>query len=338
MNLVFDTNVFLQRHANLWELLEYFPTQQELPKFCVAIDEGQRLIEQEYSQYGATADEESPMRIISQRILDGLGWFVFRSPAELSQELWIRLDESECVAAVERTLWGVAESAKSGQPDSQMSCLVHPNDSNSLPISREYLKPGRLQQIQCDAVGPLTASISEILKKIRGGHEYSPSSFYELQSLLHQYCMGVRNSEERGFLEFKKPNGSCLSPLLLQNTVQAVCGMLNSRDGRVIIGVDPDTGEIAPFPPRYKDNTKPPSVDELMLDIGVEVDRICPRPGLLVEFWPIVDQSKAECVIVIQVRKGSREYIYRDAAGKLNAAKWIRRGNQTIVDPSWKPA
>lgn len=351
MILVFDTNVFLQDHEDIWPLLAYFPRPSQPPRFMVAVDDGAMHIEAEYANYAAASDPDSPIRKIAKRIMDGFALFVVRSPVAPSSELTYRLAAAKCTTAVEEALFGVAESHRnaalaSGDAEpldaakrARTECiLVCPNDPLALPISRAYLETGKIHQIECDATGPITASLNEVLKFIWAPHEHCPSSLYELRLLLGEYRCGLRTSEEREFLEFKNPNVPYLCERLLREAVAAVCGMLNSRDGRVIIGVDNETGSICPFPPRYNSPNKPISVDQLLIDVYAEIDRISPMPGCLVQAWTILDDSKENCVLVIQVQQGNREYVYRNRHGRLNATKWLRRGTATVPDRTWRRA
>jgi hypothetical protein len=334
MILVFDTNVFLQPQANLWELMEHFPTNQSPPKFLVAVDDGEGWIENEYLEQAIRAFEvdttggpEAPVRVVTERILDGTALFVVRSSAKLSDMLAVRLEENFCTKPIEPQLFGVSESIK--------GILVCPNDIPAL-IPRHYLNPGVIHHIQYGGVGPTVLSLAEVLKPIRSPHEYRPATILELQEILRSHRGGIKSGEEREYLEFKKPEGTCLSQEMLRDAVQAVCGMLNSRDGWVIIGVDDESGEIVPFLPKYKSSSKSANVDQLIRDIYCEIDRICPKPGCLVSVWPILDDEGQNCVIVINVQRGNRDYVYRDRnTGKLNSMKWIRNGPRTIPDPSW---
>lgn len=327
MMLVFDTNVFLQSDVNRWELIERFPTPSSPPEFLVAVDDG-GLIEDEYLEQAIVADPESPIRIATERILDGTGFFVVRKSSTISGELSKRLHKYSCTKPIEPQLFGVAHSTRD-------SILVCANDPDTLPILREYMKPGVLNQIQHGGVGPVVSSLKETLKIIRMPRERSPETLDELHSFLSKQSLGPLKNEEREFIEFKNPEVDYLSQELLQKTVRAVCGMLNSRDGWVFIGIDDHTGKIDPFPPRYKNRSRPLSLDGLSKNILEEIDRICPQPGKLVNTWPIPDDRKQNYVFVIHVQQGTQDYLYRDKNGKLNKTKWIRSGPRTIPDPTW---
>lgn len=327
MVLIFDTNVFLQEHYNRWELIDRFPTLSSPPEFLVAVDD-KGLIEEEYLEQAIIADPESPIRIATERILDGTGFFVVRKPSTISGELSKRLSKYSCTKPIEPQLFGVANSTPK-------SILVCANDQDTLPIPREYMKLGVLNQIQHGGVGPVVSSLKEVLKIIRAPHERSPETLEELRSFLSKQSLGPLKNEEREFIEFKNPKVDYLSQELLRKTVRAVCGMLNSRDGWLFIGIDDDSGKIEPFPPRYKNLSKPLSLDDLWKNILEEIDRICPQPGKLVNTWPIPDDRKENYVFVIHVQQGSQDYLYRDKNGKLNKVKWIRSGPRTIADPTW---
>jgi hypothetical protein len=306
--------------------MEYFPTNQSTPEFLVGVDH-EGCIECEYTDYKGD-DPEAPIRTLLQRIMDGTGLFILRLPAELSMELLLRLDEHKCLENIEPQLFGVAETSE--------GVLVRPNDHEALVIERGYLKPGVLQCIQEGSVGPTVSSLAEILVHLRRPHEYGPETMSDLAAFLHQHRVGEK-IEEREYLEFKAPKVPFLSQGLLRDAVKAICAMLNTREGWVIIGVDDDTGEIAPFPPRYNSESKEISVDQLLRDIWDEVERICPMPRTLVNIWPILDEERRNCVIVARVHKGCQNYLYRTnrGSGANRIAKWIRCGPRTVLDPTW---
>jgi hypothetical protein len=327
MVLIFDTNTLMQRHYNLWELVEHFPTNQTAPKFLVAVDDG-HLIENEYLKSAKTNGEESPIRIIAQRILDGFGLFVKRMVASISENTRSCLNNNGCSEDVDHCLLGLAEAVEGG-------ILVCPNNIINLSIPRCYLKSEIQACVQADGKGPTILSLGEVLKSVREPHSPSPETLDDLKCFLSKFEIGEKQSEECGYVEFKCPKVPYLTQVCLREAVEAVCGMLNSCEGWVFIGVDNKTGEICPFPPKYNDASKKPSVDALLHDILDEINRIHPKPGLLVHFWPILDSQKEKCVIAIRVHQGNREYLYRDKNGKLQSMKWIRQGTSTIPDPNW---
>jgi len=328
MILVFDTNVFLKRHRHLWELLEYFPSLQSSPQFFIAIDEEQALI-REYLDYSKNADPEDPIRVIVERILDGTSLFVLqRTAKQMKRTLHTRLNENDCVNPIEPELFAVTDYFKD-------AILIYPTDIESLPIQRRYLESGVLSSIQVGNVGPHTASVGEVLKLLREPREYSPDNLNELYELLFKYRVEGKDSEEREFLEFKCPDCDFLSQKLLRKTVAAICGLLNTREGWVFIGVEDGTGSIKPFPPKYNESRKQASVDQLLRDIYAEVNRISPRPGKLVKIWSILDAQRQNCVVVIRVCQGSQSYKYRDENGlgtNLGTTRYIREWAQTVED------
>jgi hypothetical protein len=336
MILSFDTNVFLEKEANLWELLGYFPERKEKPRFLVALDE-EGLIEGEYLGLAQRADEEEPIRALTKKLDDGKGWFVISTPVQVSQSLEAQLDAHNCISGIERQLLAIA------QPFSHT--LVCPNKHDHLRLRRRYLDPGILQSIQASIEDPnerpTVLTLLEVLRPIRVPHEGCPNDLEHLRKLLATTANNRKVSEERDFLEFKQPI-EFLYQDLLRRAIRAVCGMLNSRDGWVIIGVDDATGEIKPFPPKYippnhDDAAKDPNREQLERDVRSEIDRISPKPGLLVDVQAILDERKEDCVVVIRVWRGNREYVYRDAIGKLNGQKWIRVNAETVADPEWQP-
>lgn len=327
MVLIFDTNTLMQRHHNLWELVEHFPTNQIAPKFLVAVDD-ERLIENEYLEKARANGEESPIRIISQRILDGFGLFVRRMVASISSNTRSCLNKNGCSEKIDHCLLGLAEAVEGG-------ILVCPNNIIDLAIPRCYLKSEVQTCVQTDGKGPTILSLGEALKSVREPRYPSPETLDDLKCFLSKFEMGTKQSEECGYVEFKCPKAQYLTQKCLREAVKAVCGMLNSCEGWVFIGVDDKTGEIRPFPPKYNDAYKQPSVDTLLHDIFDEINRIHPKPGLLVHFWPILDSKKEKCVIAIRVHQGNREYLYRDENDKPRGMKWIRQGTSTIPDPNW---
>jgi hypothetical protein len=322
MILVLDTNIWLQPQANLWEFVSYFPMNQEPPVFFIGVDRG-GLIVQEYLKHITELRDE--VKTAVQRLLDGAALFVVRPQVFLPNTLKYRLMQNSCMTPIEPQLFCVAAGTQ--------GIIVCPNSNSSLPIPRMYTTPSVLERIQENGVGPCVLSLAETLKLLRKPREYSPEDLSDLQALIGQY------REEREFLEFKNPVNDFLTPELLRTTVQAVCGMLNTRNGYVIIGVDDQTGDIHPFTPRYKGTSDQIGVDHVERCILQEIDRISPKPGNLVHVWPLLDDANKKCVFVIYVEKGNRDYIYRDTEErrwKLNRVKWIRSGNRTIPDPNWQ--
>lgn len=327
MIVVFDTNVFLQDHYNLWELVDHFPVNQEPPEFFVAVDRNGE-IENDYLAHKEQLVKEELYAIV-QRILDGTALFVVRPQVHLPNILKNRLWDCK---PIEPQLFCVAAGTQ--------GVLVTPNSSKELPIPRTYTKPEVLARIQANGVGPCVLSLKETLKLIREPHEYSPEDLAELKIMIGRYALGSKKSEEREFLEFKNPKNDCLTTKQLREAVQAVCAMLNTRDGYVIIGIDNETGGICPFTPRYGAKPEIVSADHVVLCIAQEINRILPTPGKLVHVWPLVDDSNQKCVFVIHVKKGNHEYVYRDEeknGWKLGAVKWIRDKGSTIPDPDWHP-
>lgn len=332
MILIFDTNVFLKKHRHLWELLDYFPSLQSPPEFFIGIDQEQVLIS-EYINYSEGIDPEDPIRVIVERILDGSGLFVLqRTAKQMRRTLRQRLHQNGCTQPMEAGLFAIAAYFKNG-------ILVHPDEVGNLSIQRKYLEPGVLGKIQKEGVGPYTASVGEILKLLRGAREYTPDNLDDLNDFLYQYRIKGKNSEEREFLEFKCPEGEYLTQELLRKAVTAICGMLNTREGWVFIGIEDGTGDIKPFPPKYKNAIKEASIDQILKDVYAEIDRIIPMPSKVVYTWAILDDLRENCVVVIRVHQGNRDYLYRDQKGlgkNLGTTRYIRRGNQTIADPDWK--
>lgn len=328
MVLIFDTNTLMQRHHNLWELVDYFPTNQDAPKFLIAVDDA-RLIETEYLEKAKAGGEESPIRMISQRILDGFGLFVKRMVVNISDNTRSCLKKYSCAEQIDHRLLGLAEIVEG-------SILVCPNNVTNLSIPRCYLESKIQACFHADGKGPTILSLGEVLKSVREPHYPSPETLHDLKCFLSQFEMGTKQSEERGNVEFKCPKAAYLTKTCLREAVKAICGMLNSCEGWVFIGVDDDTGAIEPFPPKYKNPSKEPSIDALLKDILSEINRIYPKPGLLVRFWEILDSKKENCVIAIRVHQGNRDYLYRDEQGNLQNMKWIRQGTSTIQDPNWQ--
>jgi len=329
MILVFDTNVFLLREGNLWELLEYFPSPNRPPTFLIGLDSNQNILS-EYMQYAATVDPEDPMRVVTERILDGSGLFVVqRSCKEIKKSLAARLESLSDDQTIDASLLGVSASFRRG-------ILIHSNTPDDSPIERSFFESTYLQNIEKNGIGPQLMSLFELLRILRQPADYKPDNLDDLDAYLQQYQIADKNSEEREFLEFKCPKCGFLTQELLRKAVAAVCGMLNTREGWVFIGVDDNTGKIKPFPPKYKNSTKDLSIDQLLRDIAAEINRICPRPGKLVNLWAIKDRVFDECVVAIRVHHGNKDYLYRDNQGLGNnmaSVKYVRQAAATVEDP-----
>lgn len=334
MILVIDTNVLLHEHRYLWELWDYFPKPDSASKFFIALDD-QDAILNEYLEHSAGQDSGTTIREITNRILDGTGLFVISTPfQEKCLSLISTLNDCGCSTPIQHELFWVAASYKDG-------VLVSPNNTDPLLIKRDYLDTEILSKIQRESVSPVVWTLPETLRVLRQPHEHSPSTMDELVAVLKHTQLGSINSEERAHREFKCPH-TFLEQRMLKDVVKATCGMLNSsRGGWVFIGVHDATGEPIPFPPRYGDVSKPLSTDQLVRDIYSEINRIRPKPGNLVDIWPIVDPTSQNCVIVIRVHKGSKTYLYqdpeKDKTKNKGIVKWIRQGASTTVDPNWQP-
>lgn len=330
MICIFDTNVFLTKHGNLWELMEYFPALDLPPKFLIGLDEEQYILE-EYMDYSdAEVDPEAPIRVIVERILDGSGLFTVEDTStQMDDLLEKQLDAAGC-KPIEPQLFAVCAQINKG-------ILVHPNPEDKNQVYRKYLEPSILPELQNSLSGASTISLYELLKILREPQEYAPNTVDDLRGLLRLTQIHGKSGEEREYIEFKSPRGTHLTQRMLRDAVKAISGMLNSREGWVLIGVV-DDGTIQPFPPRYNRADAELSVDRLMINIYAEIDRIKPSPGPLVNAWPILDEARSNCIILIRVHQGNRDYLYRDICGgnfgsQFNT-KYIRRGPQTIVDPA----
>lgn len=328
MLLIFDTNVLLAE--NRWELLEYFSVNQSPPKFLVALDQEQNIIN-EYLEYARRNDPESPIRKIVERLIDGSDLFVVDRPAtHLSNILSQILTAYSCTDQVEVHLLGVAESRQS-------AALVVPNDISQTTIHRKYLGEEVRHTIAGIRGKPVILTINEVLRILRDPAPYSPSTMGELKDLLAKYAATNSGSDEQEYIEFKCPVTPYLTQQLLREATRAVCAMLNTCNGWVFIGVDDPSGEIKPFPPRYKTEKAEPRVSQLVNNIYEEIDRILPNPGRLVRLWPILDDNKQNCVIAIHIRQGIQEYRYRNRDNdpkneKLGKVKWVRRGARTVPE------
>lgn len=332
MILVLDTNVLLRNHNNYWELQDFILENSSPPfKFLIAVDEGD-VIEDEYLEYAINAGEETPIRVITEKLLNNDASFIQKINLETSDRLnrlFERLAEIKCNDPIQPELFAVAQQCS--------GILVCPN-SKECDIPRDYLEIEKLVQIQIDEACPDVRPIGELIHLLRQPHEYSPEDTKDLQILLSNYKIADKSSEEREFLEFKCPKGNYLSRTMLRNVVRTVCGFLNHRSGWIFIGVDDKTGEINPFPPRYGNNKKPISVDNLILDIRAEINLIRPRPGGFVHVWPIKDHKGSEnYVIGIFVRQGNPDwdYLYRDKHIETMLVKLLRIGTNVEVDPNW---
>ena len=337
MILVFDTNVFIQKNSNLNSLFQILDEDMSKspPRFLFFLDKG-GVIEGEYLRMAeeatASGDYEADVRKIWELIAEGSPLWIKKIEQNLSFELQKRLAENECDKPIEPQLFGVAECAD--------GVIVCPDYRDRARIKRGYLVGDTLQKIQREGLGPAVLSIAETVKILHEPCDYSPASITALKSYLSEFSIGEKASEERPFHEFKCPkNDSYLGKPLLQETVRAICGFLNTRNGFVFIGVDDKTGKIKPFRPKYLPSNvnfnKEESIDLLMRDIRSEIDLIYPKPGQLVDEWALIDKETNKCVVVIHVRQGRRNYYYRDKKGRLNRrTKWVRTGFSTVPDPN----
>lgn len=325
MILVFDTNSFLQQSVAQMGLACWFPSANEDQDFLVAIDKGGFVMKEYLEASDKQTDPEHPMRIAAERIGKGTGLFVVKCHAHLRDEIRQVLVKTGCDSQIEKIFIALA--------DCEQGIVIHPNQIDSLPIPRKYLRSDALAVIQREVDGPDTMTLDSLYTYLhKQPHRQSPSSIEELRRLLDTERSSSNLSEEQRYLEFKCPKEDYLTRSMLRASVVAVCGFLNTCAGWVFIGVRDDDGSVEPFSPRYGSKGARKSVDLLQREILDEIRLISPRPALLYSIWPIWNEDRDKCVIAIYVRKGSQEYYYRDkkGMGKKFTCKYVREGPSTV--------
>lgn len=295
MILLCDTNIFLQ--TNIPSHLTLIAFFQDTRKFFLGLDRTQ-VIEQEYLSRGSGNRylQNIILRLQRERLLrtaDQLSGEL--SPDDL-QRLNIFVSSYDSISNVEITMLAIALA----NPGVTLVC-VDPQTA-SLPVNRQLLVPDRIPDLQ-KGLGIKIKSCDEIVNDLRMAPEGAPRDIASLESFLDS-----ASRREHDYLEFKQPRNGLVARMC-RDITKAVCAMLNSTTGFVMVGIDETVNaQVKGFEKTFESHPK--KVDELEIRLVNDyLRKIEPKPDCFVRLWSI-DKDASRIVMIVFVEKGSREYRY----------------------------
>ncbi|MBL8170424.1 MAG: ATP-binding protein [Acidobacteria bacterium] len=320
MNIAFDTNVFLTKgnhHDDLKKLLFGRP-----PICRIALDAGGEL-QKEYRTAVGRFPGSAILKNFFQLISERKGPHVALLKSDMAQEELDELTDYGCGKQIEPALFGIAKN----NPDVLLYLMEGKMDRGySIDrgwdlVSQKYLgdQSTLWQQLRRAMAYP--------------GHPY-PRTREELERLLNEYQRAGHRTEhdllefKDGPFDFARFANDIYDRSLRVRIAEAVCGMLNTRDGWVFVGIDHQSCEIVGFPPVYVQagddlQNKEVDADRVQQYISQDICTFVPKPSSIdkqcVLMWPI-DVSEGRIVLAILVTKpeGDVTFTYNGIAyGRL---------------------
>lgn len=304
MILLCDTNIFLQTNiSSHLTLMQFF---RETRKFFIGLDKAQ-AIEQEYLLYGRRSPYlqnviQRLQRERADRTVDGLSGEL--DPAD-KQRLATFINQYDSISNVELSMLTIALA----NPDVILVCVD--TQCHSLPINRQLMMPDQISILQEAFPEIKIKHCDDVVNDLYAIPEGIPRDISSLEIYLDS-----KSRREHDFLEFKQPKNGLISRMC-RDIAKAVCAMLNSTNGFVMIGVDEDANAQAKgFEKSF--NNKPKRSDELEIRLANDyLLKIEPRPDCFIKLWTI-DKNPTKIVMIIFIEKGSSQYRYRfDQRGLL---------------------
>jgi hypothetical protein len=324
MNAVFDTNFFLMKgqHHDLLKRVLFAK-----PPICRLALDRRGAIKREY--FAALRDYPSVvLREICQRVLERRGPEIatlesevcvcrgIHDPTSESCEL-AELERRGCGNEIEPSLFGIAL-----KNPTTLIFLLHGL------LGRGYI--AEWDFVNARYLSSQSALLFEMYRRISYPSQRYPSTKAQLEELLDEYRI-IGRATEHDLLEFKE------GPLdfirfrddmgiraLRRRIADAVRGMLNSRSGWVLVGIDTE-GNIEGFSPAYFEVGHSNPVERFQELMSQDIRSIEPDPLSVdpqgVALWPI-DVGNGRIVVSILVTKPDRniEFFYRGLAhGRLGA-------------------
>lgn len=297
MILLCDTNVFLQTNiSSHLALMRFF---RETHKFFMGLDKKQ-VIEQEYLAYGKT--NQYLQNVIQRlqieranRTADGLsGELDFDN----RQRLTFFASQYQDTTQIELTMLTIALA----NPDVVLVCVD--SQCRTLSASRRILVPDRIPALRGAFPEIRIKCCDEIVSDLRTIPEGVPRDIASLEIYLDS-----KGRREHDFLEFKQPIKG-LRKGMCKSIAKAVCAMLNSTTGFVMVGIDElPNATIKGFEKTFDD--VPKRVDELEIRLCNDyLRKIEPNPDCCFRVWSI-DKDPSRIVMIVFVEQGVSNQTYR---------------------------
>jgi hypothetical protein len=179
----------------------------------------------------------------------------------------------------------------------------------NLTIPRQVLRPDYIDELKKLFPGLLIKSCNQVIDELRTRRpEGVPRDLRSLQSFLNGREVQRR---EHDWIEFKQPENGLVSRMC-KDIAKAVCAMLNSTMGYVMVGIDEYNHEnlIKGFNVAYNSTPQPIDRIEIIL-VNSYLRRIDPDPIHFFQIWSI-NLSPNRIVTIIWVEQGSQSpYSYR---------------------------
>lgn len=324
MNAVFDTNYFLTKGDHYDILKRVLFTK---PPVCRLALDLKGAIRKEYFEVLRQHPESDVLKQICQRVSERQGPELATLESRLCScdpehdaesntcEL-AELERRGCGEEIEPSLFGIARN----------------NPAALLFLLHGMLNRGYSTQWDFVTAKYLTNQSTlrlEMYRRISYPSQRYPSTRAQLDDLLNQHRISGRRTEhdlleyKEGPLNFVRFRDDTFGRPLRVRIAEAVTGMLSSRSGWVLVGID-GQGNIVGFPPTYSGGSgRLNPVEQVQELISQDIRSIEPNPFSVdqqcVALWPI-DVGNGQIVLSILVTKpeGDTRFSYRGVAhGRL---------------------
>lgn len=202
--------------------------------------------------------------------------------------------------------------------------LVYSGSSESY-IKRAYCAPSTLDKLREHKLIGSCISAQEAAYVLNRHRSRYPTTVNELETMLDQYKVSGKR-EEHAFLECKGPK-KVLTERMTKDVAKAVCAMLNTGPGWVIIGVRDRDKQIVGFEPRYGQGSSF-GFEVIQPIISQRINKIRPCPAGRFEPW-VIDLGNGKVVVIISVLKGKEGVNYSFDVGK-GSKVYVRQGPESV--------
>jgi len=326
-NLVIDTNVLLLADTRASCLRIANMVMQKPEDYVLFLDKEGRIDHEYVSQLKIADGDESVIKLF-------VSWLIEREDKHQGHRLCSRVNGREIFKDTFRKYQQTAESSLIGISCGQTNTyliVVEQSRAADEPIERCYRNDAWFREfcLSLDKTGNhldvLQSSKHDQLNEIG---EPNIASYNQLRAFLERNRRDTE-SVERKSIELKCPKHQELGSDLIEDVMEALCGMLNSLSGMgyIFIGVEDGATSglrLKGIPRRFKDREKP-SWDELKRDV---MNRLCyfqPHQPNRIDFVVIQDQDddlRGILAFYVHPDTKDRGYTYRNN-------RYVRIGEST---------
>lgn len=165
----------------------------------------------------------------------------------------------------------------------------------------------------------------QVVKELRISPEGIPRTYVALEAFLGGANVQYR---EHDWIEFKAPQNGLVKSMC-KNITKAVCAMLNSTSGYVMIGVEESpTAKVVGFEKTYEGTLRAITELENILE-NAYFRKIEPNPRFFISLWSFSVPDTAKIVTLVWVEKGNNRYQY-DFDGR-GLQLYRRVGTQSVI-------